>query len=279
MANHFAISKPSMMFCVTAHFLFIIQQDFAVNPKMIMQQWQAGKLTHAGCLRDLVRSRGHGMLGAVATVKFVEQQERKLQYDTEISHVQNALVGHLTAFRSHAAIDDWMLQYGSRAYGRIHRFKVLLLRGGSRSGKTQKAKSLFGHTHTLVVNCQGLGNAIPSLQDFDRSVHKCIIFDECQQEQVLSNKALFQAGADKVALGQSACNAHRYEVWCYQTALVCCSNRFHMTLDEGLDCAEDEDWLKQNVECIELPDGVKWFFDRSSSASMLMTGHLDLLRL
>ena len=52
-----------------------------------------------------------------------------------------------------------------------------------------------------------------------------------------------------------------------------------MTLDEGLDCAEDEDWLKQNVECIELPDGVKWFFDRSSSASMLMTGHLDLLRL
>ena len=234
-----------------------------MNPKMIMQQWQAGKLTHASCLNDLVRCRGHGLLGAVAMVKFVEQQERKLAYDAEIAEVQNALAGELTSFRSHVLIDQWLLDYDVRAYGRVHRFKVLLLRGGSRSGKTQKAKSIFGHAHTLVVNCQGLGNAIPSLQDFDRSVHKCIVFDECQQDQVLSNKALFQAGPDKVALGQSACNAHRYEVWCYQTALVCCSNCFHVTRSEGLANVEDEDWLTQNVVCIELPGHQKWFHDHT----------------
>ena len=62
-------------------------KDFAVNPKMIMQQWQAGKLTHASCQNDLGRCRGHGLLGAVAMVKFVEQQERKMQHDTEIAHV------------------------------------------------------------------------------------------------------------------------------------------------------------------------------------------------
>ena len=152
-------------------------------------------------------------LGAVAMVKFVEQQERKLVYDAEIAEVQNALAGELTSFRSHVLIDQWLLDYDVRAYGRVHRFKVLLLRGGSRSGKTQKAKSIFGHAHTLVVNCQGLGNAIPSLQDFDRSVHKCIVFDECQQDQVLSNKALFQVGPDKVAHIATKCGVTK-QPWC-----------------------------------------------------------------
>ena len=70
------------------------------------------------------------------------------------------LAGELTSFRSHPLIEQWLQDYDMRAYGRVHRFKVLLLRGGSRSGKTQKAKSIFGHAHTLVVNCQGLGNGL-----------------------------------------------------------------------------------------------------------------------
>ena len=69
-------------------------KDFAVNPKMIMQQWQAGKLTHASCQNDLVRCRGHGLLGAVAVVKFVEQQERKLAHDAKIAKVRTPWRGN-----------------------------------------------------------------------------------------------------------------------------------------------------------------------------------------
>ena len=100
-------------------------------------------------------------------------------------------------------VDKWRRQYDTKRFGKLLRFEKLLLFGKNRSGRTQFGKSLFGDEHTLVLNCQGQGSAIPSLREVDRSQHKCVLFDDINEQQVLQNKALCLAGFDKIQLGQS----------------------------------------------------------------------------
>ena len=44
-------------------------------------------------------------------------------------------------------------------------------------GPGRLAKSLFGEANTLVVDSENA--TTPSLREFDRRVHKAIVFDEC----------------------------------------------------------------------------------------------------
>ena len=84
----------------------------------------------------------------------------------------------LGTFRSHPVIDAWLEQFQPEMVERSLRFKPLLLRGESRSGKSMKASSIFGFGKTLAVNCQGVAPALPSIRAFDRMQHKCILWDE-----------------------------------------------------------------------------------------------------
>ena len=150
----------------------------------------------------------------------------------------------LARFYGHPLIDEGLLQYQPSARRVQLRFKTLLFLGGSEQGESQKALSLFSQRHTLVVNCQGLEIAVPSLRDFGRTVHKAILFDEGNDKQVLENKVLFQAGPQIVALSQSTCNQHRYILYVYQIAMIICSNKFRLDPDEHLS-AEDAEWLQK----------------------------------
>ena len=125
-------------------------------------------------------------------------------------------------------------------------------------GKTQFAKSLFGPLATLVVQCQGKGDALPDLRHFRRNVHKCIIFDEVRPEQVLANKALLQAAVEPVQMAQSQCGAFRYNIWVYGVAFILCSNAFPLEANESLN-EPDAEWLRKNITLAELPKGEKWF--------------------
>ena len=142
----------------------------------------------------------------------------------------------------------------------LYRHRSLLIRGKSRSGKTQKACSIFGFSSSLVVNCQGLGSNLPSLSHLNRSKHKALILDEANYEQVVANKQFFQAGARAVQLGQSACNQFAYSVFVYKLPIILCSNKFPMTEEEGLS-AEDADWLQANIYDVPQPVGGKWYVD------------------
>ena len=110
-----------------------------------------------------------------------------------------------------------------------------------------------------MVNCQGLGTNLPSLRQFSREKHLCIIFDECSSQQVLANELVFQAGVDPVTLGQSACNVHAYEIWLHAVPMILCSNDFQMVSsnNEAMTQAE-EDWLTTNIIDGSLPAGETW---------------------
>jgi hypothetical protein len=230
-----------------------------VTPKNIMGLWQAGKLTHEACKKELVRSRGNGLSSCYSMVEFVENKEKSARFDVEIEDLRNKLSSKLLPFKQNDVVDEWKAQYQPSNYGTLMRYKLLLLRGKSRSGKTVFAKSLFGPDQTVVLNCQGLGDAIPSMREVDRTIHKCVVFDEVSEGQILDNKALFQAGMEKVQLSQSQCGGFRYEIWPYGLAFVLCSNMFKLTRDEGLEDEEHEDWLLANIMTVERPAGDTWF--------------------
>ena len=97
------------------------------------------------------------------------------------------------------------MQYSFCKYGVQHRFRMLVLRGESMSGKSSFANSLFGKENTLLVNCQRLQSELPSLRDFDESKHCCIVFDESVHMQVFNNKNLFQTKENIVARPEQVC--------------------------------------------------------------------------
>ena len=78
-------------------------------------------------------------------------------------------------------------------------------------------------------------------------------------EQILGNKAVFQAGKNVIELSQSKCGGFRYSMWPYQTALICCSNNFPVSEEEGLKEAADINWIKHNTKVVELAADQTWF--------------------
>lgn len=126
-------------------------------------------------------------------------------------------------------------------YAKATRFKFLVLEGDSRVGKTRFAESLYGSERTLVISMQS-GCLVPPLRDFNRSKHRCIIFDEGSAAMVICNKQLFQAGLDRSTLGQSPTSCHIYTVWLYARALVVTTNLWA----QGALSDADWDWLLAN---------------------------------
>ena len=172
------------------------------------------------------------------------------------------LEGSLFEFRQHAVIDRFLQQYRDVENAVAFRFKALLLRGKTRSAKTQKAASLFSYKRSLLVNMQGLGPNLPSLRAFHKNKYDCIIFDEASHMQVVANKMLFQAGPWPVTLGQSACGQHAYELDVYGVPMILCSNNFKLHVSDGLD-AEESEWLRGNIMEAELPSGAHvWYHTR-----------------
>ena len=228
-----------------------------------MDQWQSGKLNHEMAIEELVRCRGRGVLAGITLIETVRSRQKVLDLQHEINDVQDTLFNQMNPFRGHAMIDIWIGQYQVDKYKKSTRFRSLLLTGGSQTGKSWKALSLWGVGRTLKVNCQGLSPmTLPSLADFDRSKHSAILFDEIRSDQVLGNKEVFQAGAFTVSLAQSNCNAFCYQLWLYQVAFILCSNSFPISNEDGGTLTDDEcDWLQANIDCVHLLVGQKWFFE------------------
>ena len=120
----------------------------------------------------------------------------------------------------------------------------------------------------FLVNCQGLGDDLPSLRGFDRAFHQVIIWDEISPRQVLSNKVVFQGGVDLITMSQSRCNNFAYLVWLWKVPQVLCSNYFPLVAvsadpangREGIS-EESADWLAANIIDAGLARGQKWFFE------------------
>ena len=241
---------------------FLLLQDFPIKVDWVLQLWQQRKTDATEAVQEILRSRGRGALQAIDMVQTTMQREHMESQRSEILRVQTMLMETLGAFRPHPRIDTFLSQFDRQNYGRKHRFKPLGLFGGSQTGKSSKALSLFGMQSTLKVSCQGLSSGvIPSIARFDRRVHKAILWDEIRPDQVLGAKEVFQSAPWVVSLGQSNCNQFAYEVWLYGIAHILCSNHFAMSESEG-QSKEDADWLSTNVLDVTLPAGQTWFFGK-----------------
>ena len=234
-------------------------QDFLITFKMVHDIWAAKKITH-DVARDLaMTSRCLGCDKLIHLISWVQEREQTEVICRQAEALRGILESSLGCFRTSPKIVVWQSQYMASKLEQSLRYMALLLRGKSKSGKTRKAISIFGHSRSLVVNCQGLGANLPSLRSFSREKHRCIIFDECNSRQVLSNKLVFQAGVDPVTLGQSACNAHAYDIWFHAVPMILCSNDFQMESNASAPMSsEEEQWLAANIIDGSLPEGEAW---------------------
>ena len=232
-----------------------------------MSMWQAHKITHDLAIQELYRTRGTASVRFVEHVRAVQQYEKEKSERAQQRELSMMLQKLLRPFIQHPVVDAWKTQFADQKYGVEWRFKFLLLRGCSQAGKTVFAENLWGAENTVVVQCQGLGDDLPSLRHLERSEHKCIVFDEIHHSAVLNNKALFQAGKNILELAQSKCGGFRYSVFPYQIALICCSNRFATTKAEGLESDEDEDWMKANCVSVNFRKGETCYQPRALEVS------------
>ena len=220
--------------------------------------WRRGKITLNTCRADCLRVREVGVQRVVAFLEWYEAHHTRAQHELFTGRIMQMEERQCRPFIHHELIDTWLLQYHG---GELHaRFRTLLLRGVTRSGKTQKACSIYGFARTLVVNAQGLENNLPSLAHLDRKKVDALVLDEGTHQQVLHNKQFFQAGARAVQLGQSKCNQFSYSVFVYKLPIIITSNYFPMTVSEGLS-QEDAAWLQANIIDVPVPVGGKWWIE------------------
>jgi len=223
--------------------------------------WAKSKMTTAAAKNEILASKAVGAEKMIRVLDFHHEEQKKIKFAEMAKRTLAQLKAKEYQFRRHPVIDEWVTQFTQIHSKPNHRYTSLLLRGESKAGKTAIAVSLFGTPHTLVVNCQGCSPDLPSIQHFDRDSHSAIVWDEIDEQQVLHNKLVFQAGAHVVTLGQSKCNQHAYGQFLHGVAMVMCSNTFIMPGQDRVTnlASVDADWLAKNVREVTLPPGEVWY--------------------
>ena len=131
----------------------------------------------------------------------------------------------------------------------LERFKFLVLRGGSRAGKSTLGKSmdkLFQFGLPYVQTVQNAETA--ALKGFDPENHGYIVFDNVNNMKfILDQRALFQANNDIHTLGESKTGIYSYMVWLYRVPIV-------VTVDLSAKWDSEEPWIRENM-CEVFLDG------------------------
>ena len=131
------------------------------------------------------------------------------------------------------------------------RYKMLVLHGPSRTGKSRFARSLFGLDRTFVVDVQHAEH--PDLRGYRRHEHLAVLLDEVASPQfIVSNKKLLQAHVDGALLGQSSTQMFTYEVFLWRTPMILTTNNWDLS---GL-AADELEWVAANCVAVHVPTPV-----------------------
>ena len=142
-------------------------------------------------------------MGRQRQVDCVREHERKLAFQAQQRQVADALALLMRPFRPEvlSRLQPWVSQYQSVQL----RYKFLVLRGGSQTGKSTLAKSLghlFGWRRPFVQTVQSA--EAPDLKAYSPEEHGYILFDNVNHmDFILNERALFQANNDLHTLGAS----------------------------------------------------------------------------
>jgi hypothetical protein len=236
--------------------------DFTVTAKMVMSLWRKRKLSHEMAKAELVfaRDRAHVHLQEISKLQREEAERRQ---EAALKRKREALPRR--AFLPPLDVElQWLRQYpvayssrdspAAEAVARsfadapgphrppaLHRFRVLVYDGPSRTGKTMRAIHWFGEDRTLILNCQNTTS--PCLRSWTTGNFDAILYDEASWELLWAQRKLFQAGPHPVQLSQSQCNESLYEVNVFAAPMIVCSNTFW----QGCKDEAARAWLQENI--------------------------------
>lgn len=233
-------------------------EDFPVHPKSVHGLWQARKMGHEDARRELIKTRARGIEGAIRTISLVEEHERMVAEEAWRAEVEAELRQRMRPWRSFRIVEDWKAQFAPEVAKTLFRFKLLLLRGRTRAGKSLFSSEIFGAERTLILHCQAGTTALPQLKGFSRAKHQAIVLDEASPAHVLANRAVLQSTSKGAQLGQSQCGQHEYTVWLHGIAWILTSNEFPFEGEWG---SEDTSWLRENICVLELGPNEKYYME------------------
>ena len=181
-----------------------------------------------------------GFVGRLKTVEAVRLHELAGRDEVAQVRVEAARAALKLPFRVGVvtSLRPWAEQYTVD----LLRYKFLVLRGGSRTGKSTLAKSLgelFNWLGPYVQTVQGA--PAPDLKEFKRETHGYVLFDNVNSmEFVLGHRALFQSNNSIHTLGLSQTGIYSYRVWLHRIPIV-------VTVDDSAVWDSTEAWLSQNI--------------------------------
>ncbi|CAJ1441510.1 unnamed protein product [Effrenium voratum] len=213
--------------------------DYSVKGWWIDNLWTEHKLRHDVYLDYACKIRV-GFSGRQRQVESVRAYECAAAFQQKQQEIAGRLELLKRPFRPDVleALRPWANQYAELKM----RYKFLVLRGGSQTGKSTLAKSLgdaFGWRPPYVQTVQSA--PAPDLKEFQREEHGYILFDNVNHmDFVLNERALFQSNNDIHTLGSSRTGIYSYPVWLFQMPLV-------VTVDLSAEWNSSELWLADNM--------------------------------
>ena len=210
---------------------------WAPDAAWVTSLWRLHKLDHDQFLALSAKLReGHDKRKACA--ESVIADERSAACVAERAKARRALHEMARPFKALTAeIAQWKAQYEVVE----ERYRMLVLHGPSRTGKSRLARSLFGEDTTLVVDVQHAKH--PDLRAFQRGKHQAVLLDEVSSPRfIVENKKLLQAHLDGAILGQSATQLYTYEVFLWRIPIMLTTNNW----DYSAFSDADKDWLETN---------------------------------
>ena len=244
------------------HFYCSVHKEGAIHTDTNYPPWQGGwvpdvawvvslyrqhKLGHDAYLRLSARLRdGHDR--RKAAVEAARATEAACRFEKERSWARQQLVAKAFPFKPLSAdVERWRMSYEELE----ERYRMLVLHGPSRTGKSRLARSLFGVDRTLVVDVQHAEH--PDLRSFQRHQHLAILLDEVQDPSfIVKNKKLLQAHVDGAILGQSATQMFTYEVFLWRVPIILTTNKWDLS---GMSAA-DLDWVRSNCVDVHITEPV-----------------------
>jgi hypothetical protein len=154
-------------------------------------------------------------------------------------------------------VQEWRLQYAEA----LDRYKLLVLFGPSRTGKSRLGRALYADT--LVVDVQHAEH--PDLRGYIRGRDTAILLDEASSPQfIVDNKKLLQAHIDGAKLGQSSTQKFSYEIFLWRTPIIVTTNNY----DYSKFSEADTNWIESNCMAVHVSTPV-WQVSGSEPAPPL----------
>ena len=202
------------------------------------------KLGHDRFLLLSARLRDGGHDRRKAAVEASRATEAAVAFAEEQTEARRLLLAKALPFKPLCPeIEGWRMSFEEVE----ERYKMLVLHGPSRTGKSRLARSLFGLDRTLVVDVQHAER--PDLRGYRRHQHLAILLDEVASPKfIVGNKKLLQAHVDGALLGQSATQMFTYEVFLWRTPVILTTNNWNL---RGL-AADELEWVAANCVAVRV---------------------------